>query len=119
MKTDRAEKKERALHQAEADLRAALQKLLPEAAKTGLPVFVNSRFRPEGMPSAALLTAAEGFLVSAQECVRLRQEIGLPIESSIGHVYLSMCSESASTDPHRRGPRKLAEALLEQLQHDA
>jgi len=118
MKTSQIEKLERELAAEEEMLKQHLLSALPEAAESGSDIFTNSEFNPSNLPEHLFRTDAESLLSGARECVRLREVIGLDPEGSIGAVFLGACREHASTNPQRRGPRKLASSLLQVLSHD-
>lgn len=82
---------------AEKALREQLLRLLPGAAKSGANIFTTDLLRV------------------ARECVYLRERQGVPVIGSVGYLFLAASEENASKDEHRRGPRRLAEALLAQL----
>jgi hypothetical protein len=112
MKTSQTEKLDRELTAVETELRQQLLDLLPETAESGSNMFTNSEFNPFNLPAHHLRADAESLLKSARECVRLREVLGLEVESSVGTLYLAACEEHASKNQQRRGPRKLAAALL-------
>jgi hypothetical protein len=56
--------------------------------------------------------AAEALLQSARESIQLREQLGLDVRQSVGGYFLEMCEENACQSEQRRGPRKLAESLL-------
>jgi hypothetical protein len=118
MKTSRIDKLETELNAEESKLRQHLLRILPGAAESGSDVFSNSEFNPSNLQPHHFRSDAETLLESARECVRMRQEIGLDIAGSVGALFLSSCEEHASTNQQRRGPRKLAAALLNSLSHD-
>jgi hypothetical protein len=102
----------------EGRLRKHLLHVLPEAAESGSNVFTNSEFNPSGLPAHLFRSDAESLLNSARECLRLRGVVGLQAEGSVGAIFLEACEENASSDPQRRGPRKLASSVLQALSHD-
>lgn len=118
MKTSRIDKLEVELSAEEQKLRDNLLRILPDAAVSGSSVFTNSEFNPSGLPSHHFGKDAQELLLSAHECVRLRQAVGLELAGSIGALFLSACEEHASQNQQRRGPRKLAESLLNAISHD-
>ena len=118
MKAPQVEKLEVELNAEEAKLRQHLLHVLPEAAESGSSVFTNSEFNPSGLPTHLFRSDAESLLNSARECVRLREVVGLQTEGSVGAIFLEACQENASSDPQRRGPRKLAASVLQALSHD-
>jgi len=119
MKRNRRAEGESILQSAENTLRDSLLEILPMAAETGEPLFTNSRFNPHGLPAHLLSKQAEALLEISLACVEMREALNLPVDGSIGNLYLLACEESASSNEHRRGPRKLAASLLEHLCNDA
>jgi hypothetical protein len=102
------------LESLERDFRDRLLRLLPEAATTGSSVFTNKGFNPHHLPPHLLRRDADELLENAQACLRMREQLGLPTPGSLGDLFIEACRESADIDnPHRRGPRRLAQALLE------
>ena len=100
----------------ERQFRDRLLGLLPEAAKTGSAVFTNTTFNPHNLPPNLFRTDADELLEEAQACLRLREQLNLPVTGSVGYAFIEACQEAATIDdPHRRGPRRLAEALLQTL----
>src|SRR5262245_45930345 len=118
MKASQVEKLELELIAEERRLRQHLLHVLPEAAASGSNVFTNSEFNPSGLPVHQFRSDAEGLLNSARQCLRLREVVGLQAEGSVGAVFLEACQENASSDPQRRGPRKLASSVIQALRHD-
>jgi hypothetical protein len=115
MKRDRRSKGEAMLVESENTLRQSLLEVLPNVVRHGTPLFTNSKFNPHRLPLHLLDEEAEVFLESASASVDLRAHLELPVIGSVGQLFLDACEESASANEHRRGPRKLAEALLERL----
>jgi hypothetical protein len=114
MKSDASEKQARVMLDAEeASLRADLLAVLPSAARDGGQLFMNSTNSRE--PVAWSHGDADVLFASANRCVRLRESLGLEGEGEVAGHFLAACREASSGDPHRRGPRKLAEWLLEKL----
>jgi hypothetical protein len=115
----RTAKVEAELAAAESAFRATLLRLLPMGVSRGVDYFTNSEFsqHPKGIvrPNAE----AEALLTAARRCLMLRTSLSLPVESSLAQVYIAACQEAGSANEHRRGPRRLAEAVLAQAQHDA
>jgi len=100
----------------ERDFRDRLLRILPEAARTGSQVFTNTAFNPHNLRPNLFRADADELLEDARACLRLREQLGLPVPGCIGDLFIEACRESADLDnPHRRGPRRLAEALLEKL----
>src|ERR1700730_6324948 len=104
------------LQLAEEHFRDRLLGLLPGAATNGSDVFVNTAFNPSSLPRQALRSDADDLLHDAQECIRLRERMDLPVAGSVGQLFMDACQESADhQNAHRRGPRRLAESLLAKL----
>jgi hypothetical protein len=106
------------LASSEALLRKSLLDVLPSVVANGAPLFTNSRFNTLELPRHLLDPEAEALLELAVACVELREHLTLPREGSVGHLFLGACEESSSADEHRRGPRRLATALLEGLSRE-
>ena len=104
------------LRDAEAMLLEHLLEALPRVADSGELLFTNSRFNAHGVPSAHLSREAEALLDMSLACIELRESLELPITGSVGKLFLESCEEAASSDEHRRGPRRLAAALLAELE---
>ncbi len=115
MANTRHAKLEQTLNAEEASLRERLRPALQAASSSGQDLFTNSQFNPNGLNLAHLPPVVEDLLEAANRCVALREDLGLPIENSVGQLYLLCCSESASSNPHRRGPKRLAAWLLTAL----
>ena len=118
MKRDRVAETETNLLAPEARLRDALLAVLPEVALSGALLFTNHTNNPHGLPISKLWPQAESIYADAVSCLEMRVAIGIPAEDSTGQLFLAACEEAASSDEHRRGPRKLAASLLERLSHE-
>ena len=103
-----------ALDAEEASLLARLLTLLPGIASGGAQLFLNSVNSPESIARWSH-EDADALFESAQRCVELRETLGLVEEGNVAGYFLAACREAAGGDPHRRGPRKLAELLLLKL----
>jgi hypothetical protein len=104
------------LESMEQAFRDRLMKLLPAAAKAGSLVFTNTNFNPHHLRPHLFGTDADELLEDARACLRMRERLSLPAPGSVGDLFVEACRESADLDnPHRRGPRRLAQALLEML----
>jgi hypothetical protein len=115
MKSDaRARQARVTLEAEEASLRTQLLALLPSVARDGAPLFVNST-NSHGEIARYCHQDADALFASANRCVELRESLGLEGEGEVAAYFLAACREAASADPHRRGPRKLAEWLLGKL----
>ena len=117
MKRDRRAEGVRILQDAEDTLRKMLCEALPEVITSGEALFTNSRFNPHNLPSHLLSKLGEALLGTSTACVEMRAALGLPTRESVGQLFLDACAEAASSDEQRRGPRRLAAALLERLTH--
>ncbi len=104
---------------AEADFRALVLRFMPRGVADAVDCFANSEFNQHPQGVAPRTAYGETLLVAARHCLSLRQSLSLSPEGTLAHVYLAACSELASSDPHRRGPRRLAEALLALAKHNA
>ena len=112
MKRDtRASQAHAALDAEEASLRSSLLALLPSVARDGAQLFLNST-NTHGESAHYCHRDADALLASAEACVKLRESLSLGGEGDVAGYFLAACREAASDDPHRRGPRKLAEWLL-------
>jgi hypothetical protein len=115
MKSDfRAKQARIALDAEEASLHTRLLALLPSVARDGAPLFVNSANSPEAIARYSHKDA-DALFASARRCVELRESLGLECEADVARHFLAACQEAASADPHRRGPRKLAQWLLAKI----
>lgn len=115
MKRDRRKQGELLLKETEASLREALLFILPQVAISGEQIFLNSEFNPTRLPKHQLSEKAEALLEASRLCIQVRESLNLPLSDSVGHLYLSACTESASADEHRRGPRRLSADMLEKI----
>jgi hypothetical protein len=115
----RIAKVEAQLAAAESELRAQVLRLLPSGVARGVDFFTNSEFSQHQERPVRPNPDAEALLSAARHCLALRASLALPIEGSLAQAYLSACAESASLSEHRRGPRRLAEVVLAQAQHNA
>jgi len=96
MSTD--DKFTRQLESMERQFRDRLLGLLPRAAKTGSAVFTNTTFNPHNLPPHLLGTDADELLEEAQACLRLREQLDLPVTGSVGYVFIGACQEAANID---------------------
>ncbi|MFZ2162053.1 MAG: hypothetical protein WAW02_07545 [Sideroxyarcus sp.] len=119
MKRDRRAEGEKILRNAEHSLCEVLLEILPEVVISGEPLFTNLQFNSQALPVHLLSKQGEALFQSASACVEMREALDLPVGESVGRLFLDTCAESASESEHRRGPRKLATALLEKLKHVA
>jgi len=110
----RAERTRATLEAEEAALRSKLLALLPSVARDGAPLFLNS-MNSHGEIARYCHRDADALFASAEACVELRESLGLGDEGDVAGYFLAACREAASDNPHRRGPRKLAEWLLGKL----
>jgi hypothetical protein len=119
MKRERRAEGEQILANAESTLRQSLIEMLPTVVESGDALFTNSQFNPHGLPAHSLSKRAEALLETSLACVEMREALSLPVVGSVGWLYLEACKEAASSNDHRRGPRKLAAAVLGQLRYGA
>jgi hypothetical protein len=113
MKATRTQKLERELLAAEQVLRDRLLHELAHAAEHGGFVFDASR-DGERLPDRWVALGDE-LSEQARSCQGMREMLSLPLEGSVGDLYLRCCAENASGDAHRRGVRRLAAWLLAEL----
>jgi len=115
MKRNRRAKGEEILCEAENTLRESLMEILPEVVESGEQLFFNSQFNPHNLPLYHLSKRGEALLETSLACIEMRETLELPVEGSVGDLFIASCKEAASSNEHRRGPKKLAAALLERL----
>lgn len=116
MKSSRLVKIEQQLASSESELCEMLSRLLPRVAASGEMLFFNSEHLPDTVRPGWLPSESEALLEAAKHCVALRQRIGLPVDDSIGQLFLSACREAADcANSHRRGPRQLASWLISRM----
>ena len=113
MKSSRAEKLTLELETEEMRLREKLLEILPDAAVSGSNPFTNSEFNPSNLRPHQFHQDAETLLAAARNCVQLRESLNLDRTESVGALFLATCQEHGSKDQQRRGPRRLAAALLQ------
>lgn len=119
MKRSRLSKGEERLASSEGLLRSSLLEVLPRVASGDSSLlFTNSKYNPHKFPAHRLDEEAEAFLELALACIALRDHLGLPVDGTVAQSFLSACEEAGSSYEHRRGPRKLAESLLEVLRRE-
>ena len=118
MKRDRIAEAESLLREAEATLRTILLERLPEVADSGGGLFVNSDFIPHGFPRSKVFGEGPALYSNAKSCVALRESLRLPVERSVGALFIAACAENASENENRLGPRRLALSLLEGLKRE-
>ena len=116
MKASRLAKIEQHLTSSELELHEMLSVLLPRVVSSGEMMFFNSENLPDMVQAQWLSPESEALLAIANSCIALRQHIGVPVNGSIGQLFLSACHEAAdATNNHSRGPRQLASWLLSQM----
>ncbi len=115
MNETRRAKVEQECAAAEQSLRADLRRVLPRIAQHGNQLFLNSEWNRHKMPLRYLDSESEPILAAARNCERLHAALGLPLESSAANLFFAACREADSEHEHRRGPRRLAEWLLVEL----
>ena len=119
MKRDRQSEGEQLLRAAEVTLRESLVEFLPTVVKSGEPLFTNSHYNPHKLLRHYFSNKAVALIDSSLACVEMREALGLAVAGSVGQLFIEACKESASSNEHRRGPRKLAAVLLASLNHAA
>lgn len=112
---DDAQKK---LEAAESGLRRLLLERLPEVAESGYPLFEVEELAP-AVRSGKRDDVVEFLFQSAVFCTMMRELLYLQVEGSVGALFVAACVEHCSSNEQRRGPRKLAAGLLEELQRAA
>jgi hypothetical protein len=116
MKKSQRAKIEQRLASSESELYEMLSLILPRVVCSGEMLFFNAENLPETVEPHWLPPESETVLAMANSCVALRQSIGESVEGSIGKLFLSACHEAADvSNSHHRGPRRLAERLLDQI----
>lgn len=119
MKDSRAEKRITDLDRIEAELCRLLKKHLPGAMDGDSLFFFTSDHPPPSTfgrwPDRYIRAFSEEILQLAKQSLTLRRELILPAENTPAALFLAACNESASDDQQKRGPRKLAKWLLDQL----
>jgi S-adenosylmethionine:tRNA-ribosyltransferase-isomerase (queuine synthetase) len=111
MKPDRAKKAEQKLESLESQLREALLEHLPHAVRTSCDLLSTDNTNPEKEFTQALRS-------KALECVVLRESLVRNDSNSVSARYLQACAESDDKlNEQRRGPQRLAQWLLDQLNH--
>jgi hypothetical protein len=119
MKRSRLAKSEERLASSEGLLRASLLEVLPRVAGGDFSLlFTNSKYNPHEFPAHRIDEEAEAFLELALACMALRDHLDLPVVGTVAQSFLGACEEAGSSNEHRRGPRKLAESLLEVLRRE-
>ncbi len=77
-------------------------------------MFTNSQFNPSALPAHLLSKQGEALFQSSNACVEMREALDLPVPGTVGQLFIEACVESASSNEHRRGPRKLARFQMTQ-----
>ncbi len=115
MKRDRLAEIEKGLIEAEASLRSMLLETLTQDPDAGASLLVNSAHLPVGYPRSRLTARGESLYQHACTCLRLREQLRLPAQGSVGALFVAACAENASEGENRLGPRRLAKSLVERL----
>jgi hypothetical protein len=117
MKETQVEKRKADLDRIEAELCRLLIKHLPGAMDGDCLFFFNSALKPPEweMPDRYIRDYQEEILELANQSLALRRELILPTENTSAALFLAACTESASGNKQKRGPRRLAKWLLDQL----
>ena len=103
----------RELAQREQELAERLRPLLTRAVERGLDLFTHQHNLPEDIAYHPAWAVNTECVEQAQTCTDLRRSLQLPA-TGVADAFLVCCAERHSADPHRRGPRKLAQWLLSQ-----
>ena len=91
-----------------------LRLYLPEAIERGIDLFTNSKFNPYKLP---IREEAKYLYTFASSASKACEELGLDPNECISNLYIRCCEEAADLkNEHRRGPKKLAKWLQEQVQ---
>ena len=114
MNSARQKKIERELESLEAELVCDLLGHLPLAADSGADLFCLARWNPNRDFVSSLTE-------KSQRCISLRETLGLGTARTVGERYMLAHNEASSqSSEHRRGPRRLAGWLLQELEaHNA
>jgi hypothetical protein len=119
MNDSRAEKLKADLDQIEAELCRLIKEHLPGALDGDCLFFFNSDHPPPPTfgrwPDRYIREYSEAILQLAKQSLALRRELILSTEDTPAALYLAACTESTSVNEHRRGTRRLAEWLLDEL----
>lgn len=117
MKPSRHAKQLEQLESLESELRGRLTAVLPRlAVRRRTLIFTNREFNPHALLAAHMDREAEVLLDLSRHVEQLRRELVLPLGEGPAHLYLAACEESADlSNPHRLGPRRLAERVLSAL----
>ena len=116
MNTVRQAALERQLSVSEAALIERLLEILPRVVESGENIFLGGRFLPAHYHERWVSSLGTELLEIADDCIAQRNALAAPSETSVGALYLSVCTESADMrNGNRRGPRRLAAFLLSQL----
>jgi hypothetical protein len=118
MKRDRLAEAEKGLGDAEASFRSMLVETLSRDPESVTVLLANSDYSPAGFPRNRLSSQSESSYQHACTCIRLRESLGLPIEGTVGGLFVAACAKNASTDGNRLGPRRLGKSLLESLRNE-
>jgi hypothetical protein len=78
--------------------------------------FFTPEYNPHNFPEQHLSRASAELLEIARITVNLRKQLVMPLSQCVGRYFEAACIESADLDnPHRLGPKRLAERLLSQI----
>ena len=113
----RQSKQEAALAAIETELASRLRAILPGVvAGSRTAIFINQEFNPHNLLAAHYDADSDDLLRLSREAEKLREQLELPSDEGPAHLYLEACQELADLgDPHRLGPRRLAERVLDRL----
>jgi hypothetical protein len=113
------ERAELELKQLEHDLIRRLKAELPgivDGHRNTL-FFFTTEYNPHDFPEHYLTKTSDELLTISRETIALRKLLAKPTEGCVGRLFEAACAESADQDnPHRLGPKRLAERLLAQIE---
>jgi hypothetical protein len=108
----------------EAEL-CQLEKELTERLRTELNTvssgvntlfFFTAEYDPHEFPEHYLSRASGELLGIARETIKLRKQLSMPVERCVGRLFESACREHSDLgNPHRLGPIRLAERLMNEI----
>jgi hypothetical protein len=94
-------------------LRAELEKVV---SGKNTDFFFTPDYDPHQFPEHRLSRTSAELLEIARKTVNLRKQLVMPLNHCVGRYFEAACVESADLDnPHRLGPKRLAERLLGQI----
>ena len=112
----KTEKLECNIEHLEREITDIILKKAGHASDTGEDIFTNSDYNPHNILSAHFHQDAVKLLSLANESINLQEQALIDATGSISQLYLTACLELADlTNEQRRGPRKLAEWLFQEV----